>query len=94
MDPELPQPQTPTVESEKKCKNNNTRLVSKVKKLRYAMKKMRQTDKYAKKVNSNKNLSPIKEKTIGMKIVELIKEENKYMKLINGKICLSITTGI
>lgn len=88
------EPQTPTVESEKKCKNNNTRLISKVKKLRYAMKKMRQTDKYAKKVNSNKNASPIKEKTIGMKIVELIKEENKYMKLINGKICLSITTGI
>ena len=55
---------------------------------------MRQTDKYAKKVNSNKNASPIKERTLGMKIVELIRDEKKYMKLINGKICLSITTGI
>lgn len=30
------EPQTSTVESEKKYKNNNTRLTSKVKKLRYA----------------------------------------------------------
>ena len=55
---------------------------------------MRQTDKYAKKVNINKNASPIKEKTIGMKIVELVRDEKKYTKLINGKTCLSITTGI
>ena len=90
----IAEPHTPTVESEKKCIHNNTRLTNKVKKLRYTIKKMRQTDKYAKKVNSNKNTSPIKEKTIGMKIVELIRDEKTYTKLINGRICLSITTGI
>ena len=86
---------TPTKESNKKSMKNNTRLNDTVKKLRYTIKKMRKTSKYAKIRNRNKNVqSPIKEKTIGVKIIELIKEQNKYMNLINGKMCLSIRTGI
>ena len=45
----IAEPHTPIVESEKKCIHSNTRLTNKVKKSRYTIKKMRQTDKYARK---------------------------------------------
>ena len=60
----------------------------------YALKKMKQREKYQKIKNIKRPISKIIEGMIGDKLIELVMKQRKYYDIINGKLCLSIRTGV
>jgi hypothetical protein len=62
--------------------------------LSYELKKMKQKENYRKKIYIRRPINQIIEEMIGDKLVDLVIKQSKYYDIINGKLCLSIRTGI
>ena len=62
--------------------------------LSYALKKMKQREKYTKQNKIIRPINKIIEEVIGDKLIELVMKQSKYYDIINGKLCLSIRTGV
>ena len=62
--------------------------------LSYELKKMKQKENYRKKMYIRRPINQIKEEMIGDKLVDLVIKQSKYYDIIDGKLCLSIRTGI
>ena len=84
------------VDSVKKKKMTKKRKSYSVKelKLSYALELTKQRGKYTKDKKNNRPISRIIEEMIGGKLVELVMKQGKYNGTINGKLYLSIRTGI
>lgn len=63
-------------------------------KMTYTIKKMKQREKYAKKTRANRPINTVIEELIGNKLHDLVMKQNKYYDIINGKLCLSVRTGL
>ena len=63
-------------------------------KLSYELKKMKQKENYHKETYIRRPINKIVEEMIGNKLVDLVMKQSKYYDITNGKLCLSIRTGI
>lgn len=57
-------------------------------------KRLRERLRYIEKNKSDIKSSAPKEESIGETLIKLIATQNKYYKMINGKLCLSVRTGL